>query len=134
MTIASNSEWEVVVVAATAVNNSTVAFEATAGDKPAASVAESVAHTRATDFDCWEVTVASKSRPAPGSAGSCSAASAVGMLVTPADRIQDDSPAAKIFGMATGAVVARAPEDRRVAVARRTSDKPGTEDGSAGMA
>lgn len=84
-------------------------------DKPAASLAGSVADRQATDSDCWRVTVARN------------------VAETSADMSRWCYLEERISDTETDTAAARALEDRRVAVARRAPDRPGITDDSAAM-
>lgn len=101
------------VVAAKFASNSTAVSEATVEDKPAASLAGSVADKRVIDSDCWRVTVRN-------------------VAETFADTPRWRHLEVRIFDTATDTVVARVPEGRQVVV-RKAMDKPGITGDSAAM-
>lgn len=92
------------VVAVKVANNLTVVFEATVEDKPAASLAGNVGDKLVIDY--WRVTVAEN------------------VAETFADTSRWRCLEAKISDTAIDTVAARAPEDRQVVVARKTTDRP----------
>lgn len=89
--------------------------EATIEGKPAASLAESVADKRVTDFDWWQ------------------AAAAGNVAETFADTPRWRCFAARISDTATGTAAARVLEDKLAVVARKATDRPGIAGGSVAM-
>lgn len=98
-------------------NNSTAVSDLMVENKPVASVAESVADRLEIDFDCWRATVAEN------------------VAATFANMLRWYFPGARFSDTVIDTAAVRVPEDRRVIVAHRTTDRPVIKDEDfAGMA